>query len=66
MVFRIGVHLGDIIEKTDGTVYGDGVNTAARLESLAEPGGVCASETVECALRHRMAATFDDLGEQTL
>ena len=66
MRFRIGVHLGDIIEKADGTVYGDGVNTAARLESLAEPGGVCASETVECALRHRVAATFDDLGEQTL
>ena len=66
MRFRIGVHLGDIIEKADGTVYGDGVNTAARLEALAEPGGVCVSETVECALRHRVAASFDDLGEQML
>jgi adenylate cyclase len=66
MRFRIGVHLGDVIEKTDGTVYGDGVNTAARLEALAEPGGVCVSETVECALRHRVAASFDDMGEQML
>lgn len=66
MRFRIGVHLGDVIEKADGTIYGDGVNTAARLEGLAEPGGVCVSETVECALRHRVAARFDDLGEQVL
>jgi class 3 adenylate cyclase len=40
MRFRIGVHLGDVIEKSDGTVYGDGVNIAARLQQLAEPGGV--------------------------
>ena len=66
MRFRIGVHLGDVIEKTDGTVYGDGVNIAARLESLAEPGGVCVSDAVECAVRHRVAARFEDLGEQTL
>src|SRR5262245_52970846 len=38
MRFRIGVHLGDLIEKNDGTVYGDGVNIAARLQALAEPG----------------------------
>ncbi|MCB2020184.1 MAG: hypothetical protein KDG44_05225, partial [Burkholderiaceae bacterium] len=66
MRFRIGVHLGDVIEKSDGTVYGDGVNTAARLESLADPGGVCASEAVECALRHRLQVRFEDLGEQSL
>ncbi|HRP29129.1 MAG TPA: adenylate/guanylate cyclase domain-containing protein, partial [Burkholderiaceae bacterium] len=66
MRFRIGVHLGDVIEKADGSVYGDGVNTAARLETLAEPGGVCVSEAVECALRHRLQVRFDDLGEQTL
>ena len=66
MRFRIGVHLGDVIKKADGSVYGDGVNTAARIEALAEPGGVCVSETVECALRHRMPVRFDDIGEQTL
>ena len=66
MRFRIGVHLGDVIEKSDGSVYGDGVNTAARLETLAEPGGVCVSEAVECALRHRLQVRFDDMGEQTL
>ena len=66
MRFRIGVHLGDVIEKSDGSVYGDGVNTAARLETLAEPGGVCVSEAVECALRHRLQARFDDMGPQLL
>ncbi len=66
MRFRIGIHLGDVIEKADGTIYGDGVNTAARLESLAEPGGVCVSDAVECALRHRVPARFEDLGEKTL
>ena len=64
MQFRIGVHLGDVIEKSDGTIYGDGVNIAARLESIAEPGGVTVSDAVQCAIRQRMAATFDDLGEQ--
>jgi adenylate cyclase len=64
MQFRIGVHLGDLIEKDDGSVYGDGVNIAARLQSLAEPGGVNASDAVHCAVRHRVAARFDDLGDQ--
>ncbi len=64
MRFRIGIHLGDVIEKTDGTIYGDGVNIAARLESLAEPGGVTVSDAVQCAIRKRMTASFDDLGEQ--
>ena len=66
MRFRIGIHLGDVIEKADGTVYGDGVNTAARLEALAEPGGVSVSDAVECAVRHRVAASFEDVGEKTL
>ena len=43
MRFRIGVNLGDIFEQENGTIYGDGVNVAARLEALAEPGGVCLS-----------------------
>ena len=64
MRFRIGIHLGDVIEKDDGTVYGDGVNIAARLEGLAEPGGVAVSDAVECAVRRRVVASFDDLGEQ--
>jgi adenylate cyclase len=64
MRFRIGIHLGDVMEKDDGTVYGDGVNIAARLEGLAEPGGVTVSDAVQCALRQRVAARFEDLGEQ--
>ncbi|HEX7441890.1 MAG TPA: adenylate/guanylate cyclase domain-containing protein, partial [Caldimonas sp.] len=64
MRFRIGIHLGDVMEKADGSIYGDGVNIAARLESLAEPGGVTVSDAVQCAIRKRMTASFDDLGEQ--
>jgi class 3 adenylate cyclase len=45
MQFRIGVNLGDVIEEADGTIYGDGVNIAARMEALAEGGGVCISST---------------------
>lgn len=66
MRFRIGVHLGDVIEKADGTVYGDGVNIAARLEGLAEPGGITVSDAVQCAVRNRVAAEFEDQGEQTV
>lgn len=62
--FRIGLHLGDVIEKPDGTVYGDGVNIAARLEGLAEPGGIAASDAVRSAVRGRVSAEFTDLGEQ--
>jgi adenylate cyclase len=63
MRFRIGVHLGDVIEKSDGTVYGDGVNLAARLESLAAPGGIAVSDAVHGAIRNRLALTFVDRGE---
>jgi adenylate cyclase len=49
MRFRIGVHLGEIIEKVDGTVYGDGVNVAARIQGLAEPGGVPVASAPEGA-----------------
>jgi len=66
MRFRIGVHLGDVIEKPDGTVYGDGVNIAARLEGLAEPGGIALSESVRVAVRGKIDAGFEDLGEQTV
>ncbi len=66
MRFRIGVHLGDVIEKPDGTVYGDGVNIAARLQALAAPGGVLVSDAVKAALRGRVSAIFDDQGEPTV
>src|SRR6202795_2053671 len=66
MRFRIGVHLGDVIEKTDGTVYGDGVNIAARLEGLAEPGGITLSDIVHGAVRDRIKATFEDAGEHNV
>ena len=64
MRFRIGVHLGDVIEKADGTVYGDGVNIAARLEGLAEPGGITISDSVRIAVRGKVIASFEDQGEQ--
>jgi adenylate cyclase len=64
--FRIGVHLGDVFEKPDGTVYGDGVNIAARLEGLAEPGGVAVSQSVQTAVQGRVSARFEDIGEQAV
>ena len=66
MRFRIGVHLGDVIEKADGTVYGDGVNIAARLQGLAEPGGITVSNSIRNAVKGKVSATFHDLGEQTV
>ncbi len=64
--FRVGIHLGDVIEKPDGTVYGDGVNVAARLQSLADPGGIAVSEVVQASVRNRVDASFEDCGEQTV
>jgi len=64
--FRIGVHLGEIIEKPDGTVYGDGVNIAARLQALAEPGGIAVSDAVKGAVGRRVLAEFVDQGEKTV
>jgi adenylate cyclase len=66
MRFRIGVNLGEVIEKADGTIYGDGVNIAARLESLAEPGGVAVSGAAYDQVRSRLEAGFEFLGEQTV
>ncbi len=62
--FRIGVHLGDVIEKADGTIYGDGVNIAARLQGLAEPGGITVSESIRSAVKGKVAAAFEDQGQQ--
>jgi len=64
MSFRIGVHLGDVFEKAAGTVYGDGVNIAARLEGLAEPGGITVSESIRTAVKGKVNASFDDQGAQ--
>jgi TolB-like protein/class 3 adenylate cyclase len=64
MRFRIGVHLGDVFEKADATVYGDGVNIAARLQALAVVGGVSVSESVRSAVKGKVHAVFEDCGEQ--
>src|SRR5215831_11788409 len=64
MQFRIGVNLGDVIEEADGTIYGDGVNIAARMEALAEGGGVCISSIVYDAVEGKLSYGFDFLGEQ--
>jgi adenylate cyclase len=63
MEFRIGLNVGDVMLK-DGDIFGDGVNIAARLESLAEPGGICVSRGVRDHIRNKLAVGFEDLGEQ--
>ena len=65
MQFRIGVNLGDVIEE-EGTIYGDGVNVAARLEGLADPGGVCISGTAFDHVRDKLELGFQFLGEQSV
>ena len=63
LVFRIGINIGDII--VDGKdIFGDGVNIAARLESICEPGGLCISEIARDQVRDKLPLTFSDLGEQ--
>src|SRR2546425_1248062 len=63
MEFRVGLNLGDVIVEGE-RIYGDGVNIAARLEALAEPGGVLVSNTVHEQVRDKLPFTFEDLGEQ--
>ena len=63
MAFRIGINLGDIIEQDDGTIYGDGVNVAARLESLAEAGGICLSGSAHEHVEGKTDYGFEDIGE---
>jgi len=63
--FRIGVNLGDIIAE-GGDIFGDGVNVAARLEALAEPGGICVSRTVRDHIRDKLPYAFEDMGEQSV
>ncbi len=64
--FRLGLHLGDVVQKADGSVYGDGVNVAARLQSTAPAGGIVASESIRLAVRGKVAAYFEDLGDHSL
>jgi adenylate cyclase len=63
--FRIGINLGDVIADT-GDIFGDGVNVAARLEALAEPGGVCISRVVRDQIRDKLPYSFEDMGEQSV
>jgi adenylate cyclase len=65
MQFRIGVNSGDVMVEGE-QIYGDGVNVAARLESLADPGGICISGTVHEQVRDRLPLAFEDRGEQSV
>ncbi len=65
MLFRIGVNLGDVVVEGE-RIYGDGVNIAARLEGLAEPGGICISGTAFDQVVGKLALEFEDAGEQTV
>ena len=65
MLFRIGVNLGDVIEEGD-RIYGDGVNIAARLESIADPGGICISKTAFDQIETKLPFGYEFLGEQTV
>jgi len=65
MLFRIGINLGDVIEE-EGRIYGDGVNIAARLESLAEPGGICVSKTAFEQIETKLPLGYEYLGEQSV
>ena len=63
MQFRIGINLGDVIEESDGTIYGDGVNIAARMEALAEPGRICVTRNVYNQVKNKVGVAFELLGE---
>ena len=63
--FRVGINLGDVIVERDD-LFGDGINVAARLQELAQPGGVCVSRTVRDHVRDKLPFRFEDLGEQTV
>jgi adenylate cyclase len=66
IVFRIGVHLGDVVEESDGDLMGDGVNIAARLEGVASPGAICLSEDAYRQVRARLDLEVSDLGNTQL
>jgi adenylate cyclase len=64
--FRIGIHLGDVVEESDGDLMGDGVNIAARLESIAQPGAICLSEDAYRQVKSRLDLNVSDLGAMVL
>ncbi len=64
--FRVGLHLGDIVEEADGDLMGDGVNIAARLEGIAKPGAICLSEQAYWQVKGRLDLTVHDLGPMQL
>jgi adenylate cyclase len=65
IIYRIGINLGDVISEDDD-IFGDGVNIAARLESIADPGGICVSQAVADQLKRKLDVTLDDLGKRAL
>ena len=65
MQFRIGINVGDVMVK-DGDIFGDGVNVAARLQTLADAGGICVARGVRDNIRHLAGFSFEDLGEQAV
>src|SRR5271154_2878410 len=66
ILFRIGIHLGDVVEESDGDLMGDGVNIAARLEGIAEPGAICLSEDAYRQVKGRLDLAVTDLGPTQL
>jgi adenylate cyclase len=64
--FRVGIHLGDVVEESDGDLMGDGVNIAARLESICEPGAICLSEDAYRQVKGRLDLAVTDLGTKEL
>jgi adenylate cyclase len=66
LLFRIGVHLSEILEGPDGTVYGDGINIAARIQSVSEPGSIVVSEAIRAAVKGKQGISFIDLGTRDL
>jgi adenylate cyclase len=64
--FRVGIHLGDVVEESDGDLMGDGVNIAARLEGIAKPGAICVSEDAYRQVKQRLDLKITDLGPTQL
>src|ERR687889_2586090 len=64
--FRIGIHLGDVVEESDGDLMGDGVNIASRLEGVASPGAICLSEDAYRQVKARLDLSVSDLGQTKL